>query len=85
MLVAAIGMLETTLDEVEDALHDMDFESIKNSAGRVENVAMEIGANDLAASANSLKRMASIQDVDGARARLIELRSEKDRLERLSV
>lgn len=85
MLVAAGRMFDETLNKVEDSLNEMDFESVEKNVGRIINVGEEIGAKDLTAVAKSLKNMASIQDVDGGRARLIELRSEKDRLSRLSV
>jgi len=85
VLEAAENLLGSKLQQIEESLQIMDFESIKGSAERIGNMAAEIGANDLATSAASLKHMAEIQDIDGARARLIELQSESDRLSRHSI
>jgi hypothetical protein len=58
----------------------MDFGSICDAVDKINEMAQTIGDYDLENSSASLARLAELQDVDGIRARLIELQSERGRL-----
>jgi two-component system, sensor histidine kinase and response regulator len=80
VLEAAVKLLPETLLTIETALQALDFVSVKEDAHRLTGMAGNIGARDLSAAAASLEREAARQDMGGGRARLVEMRSECDRL-----
>jgi len=82
VLEAAAKLLAPTLQSIEAALQDMDFAAVKGGAHRLKGMAGNIGARDLSDVAATLEQSAARQDLGGGRARLVELRSECDRLAR---
>ena len=82
VLVSAASLLGPALVSIEADLQTMDFAAVKDEAHRLKGMAGNIGARDLSDVAAGLEQSASRQDLGGGRARLVELRSECDRLAR---
>ncbi len=82
VLASAGRLLDPALATIEAALQRMDFASAQKEAHRLKGMAGNIGARDVADVASSLETSAARQDLGGGRARLVELRSEADRLGR---
>jgi two-component system sensor histidine kinase/response regulator len=82
VLRSAVKLLGPALAAMETALQTMDFATVQNEAHRLKGMAGNIGARDLSDVAATLEQSASRQDLGGGRARLVELRSECDRLAR---
>ena len=82
VLAAAAKLLDPTLISIEAALQKLDFSAVKDEAHRLKGMGGNIGARDLAGVAATLEQSAARQDLGGSRARLVELRSECDRLAR---
>ena len=82
ILQSAARLLGPALVTIETALQNMDFAAVKNEAHRLKGMTGNIGARDLSDVAAALEQSAARQDLGGGRARLVELRSECDRLAR---
>jgi two-component system sensor histidine kinase/response regulator len=82
VLDTAVKLVEPTIARMDAALKQLDFAKVKEDAHRLKGMAGNIGAADLSRAAARLEECVTRQDQGGGRARLVELRSESDRLMR---